>query len=376
MVVVTINYRIGPFGFLAHPELSKESAHGASGNYGILDQIAALKWVQKNIDKFGGDPDRVTIFGQSAGSRSVCALVASPLAAGLFHRAIGQSGSGFGPMSHLTESQPRLPAAEETGLAFAQALGTEETPASLEKMRSISAEEVLSTFELKLRLRPQINVDGWVFPDPIELIFKRGDQNPVDVIVGFNADEATSMFGSSSSVTMEAFRDRVKGRYGESAEEFFEIYPFQNDQEAKEAILASVRDAWFAWQMRTWADLVSTTGRKAYLYYFSRVPPIPKSEDYGAYHGAEHVYIVGNLESTSFTPEPVDWDLSKTMMGYWVNFARTGDPNGESLVHWPAYTADTGYYIELGDRVRVNQHLLKKECDFFYKYNASGRSFR
>jgi para-nitrobenzyl esterase len=374
VVVVTINYRLGPFGFLAHPELSRESEHGSSGNYGILDQIAALKWVQRNIAAFGGDPDSVTIFGESAGSQSVCSLVATPLAKGLFHRAIGQSGGGFGAMSCLKEDRHDYLAAEQTGLAFAKAVGGEDAPATLETLRSLSAGEVLAVFEKTLNIRPHLVVDGWVFPDEIHTIFEKGKQNRVDIIVGSNAGEGTSLFGGTGSMRIEQFRDRVQRQYGEFTDEFFETYPVNSDDKVWGVYLASVRDGWFTWQMRTWAQLMSAVDAKAYLYYFTRVPPIPESEKYGAYHGAEHVYIVGNLDTTSFTPEPVDRQLSETMMGFWINFARTGNPNGESLIRWPAYETDTEYYMELGEEVRVGQHLLKKECDFFYRYNASKRA--
>ena len=174
-------------------------------------------------------------------------------------------------------------------------------------------------------------------------------------------------------MTAMQFRGMVQGQYGQFADEFFDTYPVNNDDDVRDALLASVRDGWFTWQMRTWAQLMSTVDRRAYLYYFTRVPPIPESEKYGAYHSAEHVYIVGNLEDTSFTPEPVDYQLSEAMMGYWTNFAKTGDPNGQSLVEWPAYEGGSEYYLELGDEVRVGQHLLKQECDFFDRYNAARR---
>jgi len=375
VVVVTINYRLGPLGFLAHPELSKESENNSSGNYGVLDQIAALQWVQRNIEKFGGDPDIVTIFGESAGSKSVCALVASPLAKGLFHRAIGQSGGGFEAMSYLKEDRPGFMAAEKSGLALAKTVGgDEETIATLDELRSLSASQVLEAAKKTPLIRPQLNIDGWVFPNEIHSIFEQGKQNRVDVILGSNADEATSLLGGIPPMDINQFRESVKRRYSDFTEEFFETYPVNNDEDVGEVFLASMRDGIFTWQMRTWAQLMSTVDTKAYLYFFTRVPPIPESEKYGAYHAAEHVYIVGNLDITSFIPEPVDRQLSETMMDFWINFAATGDPNGDSLVEWPVYEKDTEYYIELGDEVRMGQHLLKKECDFFYRFNASKRT--
>jgi len=370
VVVVTVNYRLGPFGYLAHPELTAESDYGSSGNYGALDQIAALKWVQTNIAAFGGDPGRVTIFGESAGSWSVCYLVASPLARGLFHRAIGQSGGGFGPMCHLREDRHGLQSAEAKGKAFAETVGGEGKPASIETLRAMSAEEILMAFDKMPNNRVRPNVDGWVLPDEIHNIFEQGRQNPVDVIVGSNADEGTSLFRDSVPKNLESFRRHIEKQYKDFAKDFFRVYPATCDDDVWSSYMASTRDDWFTWQMRTWARLTATADAKAYMYYFTRVPPIAENEVYGAYHGAEHIYIVGNFNVASFTPEDTDRELSKKMMEYWVNFARSGDPNGKGLPEWPVYEKATEYYMELGDTVQVGTHLLQKECDFFDRYNA------
>jgi len=374
VVAVTINYRLGPFGYLAHPELTAESEHGSSGNYGVLDQIAALEWVQRNIAVFGGDPDRVTIFGESAGSWSVNFLVASPLAKGLFHRAIGQSGAGFGPMVHLGEDRPGRPAAEQTGVAFAEALGSEDEPATLAVMRATPATDILAKFNQVEGGHIGPTVDGWVFPDDIQTIVEEGRQSRVPVIVGSNADEGTTFVPAIIPTTVDELRFFAQQRYGDLAGQFLETYPVNDDSEVREAFVAGVGDAIFTWQMRMWARLTATVEAKAWLYHFTRVPPIPQSETYGSYHGAEIVYVMGNFHLASFTPEAEDELLAETMSGYWVNFAKTGDPNGEGLPVWPNYNFHTRRYLELGDVIQPGSYLLQKECDFFESYFAAERA--
>jgi para-nitrobenzyl esterase len=368
VVSVTINYRLGAFGFMAHPDLSKESEHGSSGNYGVLDQIAALKWVQRNIASFGGDPDNVTIFGESAGSWSVCFLTATPLAKGLFHRAIGQSGAKFGPMVYLSEDRPGRPAAEKTGLEFAKKVGSQSKPASLKELRALPAKEVLSKGK-----HNGPNVDRWVFPDEVAAIYEQGKQNPVNVIVGSNADEGTMFVGWNVPETIETFKRYAEKKYGDMAEEFLKVYPVSDDSDVRDVYIASVGDDWFTWQMRTWARLMETVNTKAYLYHFTRVPPIPDSKKYGSYHGAEIIYIIGNFHLASFEQEKADKRLAKTMSSYWINFAKTGNPNGEGLPEWPAYDIETEYYMEFGDTIQTGQHLAKDKLDFFYKYYTNKR---
>jgi para-nitrobenzyl esterase len=261
-----------------------------------------------------------------------------------------------------------------SGLKFAEAAGDERGPATLDQLRALNAEQVLAAWEKNPGMRPQLVVDGWIFPDTIQAIFQAGQQNRVNVLVGFNADEATSMFGQMPPIKASTFRERLQRQYGDFAEEVLALYPVTSDGGVQRVLQTIIRDSWFAFQMKTWAQLMSTVGTDAYLYYFTRVPPIEDSEVYGAYHGAEHVYIVGNLDNTSFKPESTDWNLSQQMMGYWTNFAETGNPNGERLVEWPAYDLETEYYIELGDEVRIGQHLLREECAFFRRYNESGQN--
>ncbi|MCH8332362.1 carboxylesterase family protein [Candidatus Sumerlaeota bacterium] len=368
VVLVTINYRLGPLGYFAHPALSKESEHGSSGNYGILDQIAALEWVQRNIAAFGGDPDRVTIFGESAGSWSVCYLMATPLAKGLIHRVIGESGGVFDRMPDLRESRPGIQSAEEMGVAVAGG-DSAETIASL---RGKSPEEILELFGGRFRSRP--NVDGWAFPEEVYMIFAKGRQNDVPAILGSNADEGTSLAGARAPRTVQAYTALVERQYGDLAAEMLEVYPAASDEEARGAYLASFRDQVFTWQMRTWARIMSTGGSDAYLYFFSHVPPRPDSDLYGAYHAAEIAYAFNNLHTSSFTAKEGDLELADTMSDYWVNFAATGDPNAKGLPQWPAYDKQSEPFMEFGDGAKTGSGLLRREVDFFDKYFARQRA--
>ena len=368
VVLVTINYRLGPLGYLAHPELSAESPQGSSGNYGVLDQIAALKWVQKNIAAFGGDARNVSIFGESAGSWSVNALVATPLAKGLFHRAIGQSGGSFGPMSYLKEDRARLTAAEKVGAAFAKAAGAD----SLKALRAVPAEKIIDVFNndtegRKFRTAP--NVDGWVLPDEIRNIFAQGKQNDVPVIVGSNANEMTTLtVPATVPKTMEDYRKRIEPLYGEATRDFDALYPVKSDADVTAAYLGSLRDVTFTLPMRTWARMTATGRSKAYLYFFSHVPPNANSKYLGAYHAAEIAYVFNNLNPQNTMLGELDRKLSETMSTYWVNFAKTGDPNGKGLPKWTPYNEKDETYMDFGDVVQTRQHLLKSKLDFLEQF--------
>jgi para-nitrobenzyl esterase len=364
VVLVTINYRLGPLGFLAHPELTAESAHKSSGNYGLLDQIAALKWVQKNIAQFGGDPRRVTIFGESAGSWSVNALVATPLAKGLFHRAIGESGGSFGAMMNLREDKKNLVAAEKVGAAFGNAAGAK----SLAEMRALSAETIVTVFSGDpegSKFRSAANVDGWVFPDEIRGLFAKGKQNDVPVIVGSNANEMTTLTAPAMvPKTLAEYRNRITPLYGEALGEFDAQYPAKTDADVPKAYLDSLRDVTFTLPMRTWARMTATGKAKAYLYWFSHVPPNPNSQYLGAYHAGEIAYVFHNFNPNNKLIQDADHKLAETMMSYWINFATTGNPNGKGLPEWKAYEQKTEPYLDFGTPVQLRHHLLKAQLDF------------
>ncbi|MEY4166943.1 MAG: hypothetical protein RIR52_767 [Acidobacteriota bacterium] len=363
VVLVTINYRLGPLGYLAHPELTAESAGRVSGNYGLLDQVAALQWVKRNIATFGGDPKRVTIFGESAGSWSVNALVASPLARGLFHRAIGQSGGWFNAGVRLSE-------AEEVGQNFARAAGV----TTLADLRALPAERVveLATSHPEGRkFRTIVNVDGWALPDEIRRIFAAGRQNRVPVIVGSNANEMTSLVAPNTIPrTREALRTQAGRAYGELLPEFEAVYGVAADADAPAAYLGSLRDSVFTWQMRTWARMTVAAGSEAWLYWFSHAPPIPNSSFFGAFHAGEIPYVFNNF-SSRMKVVPDDHQLAGAMMGYWVNFAKGGDPNGGGLARWEKYDPRTEPYLELAaPRITLKTSLLRPQLDFIEKVQS------
>jgi len=370
VVLVTINYRLGPFGFLAHPDLTAESSHGASGNYGVLDQIAALRWVKENIDAFGGDPERITIFGESAGSWSVCALMATPLSEGLFHRAIGQSGGVFGAMGRLHAEADGQESAHAAGLRFAEALGVD----SAESMRAVSPERLLEVFFHEGAEYPSRGiVDGWVFSEAIRHTFANGRQHAVPVIVGSNADEMTSLTPKERVPrTMDRLRAYVERSYPGLEKEYFRLYPAENDEAAARSFLASMRDRAFTWQMRQWARSMGNVDEEAYLYYFTRVPPIENNAYYGAFHAAEIRYAFGNVDVEDEGYEREDVALSDAISQYWVNFAATGTPNGDGLPTWPAYDEDSEPYMILGDRIRSDTRLLRDQLDFIGKQIEAG----
>jgi para-nitrobenzyl esterase len=348
VVVVTTNYRLGVFGFLAHPELTAESPQHASGNYAILDHVAALKWVQKNIASFGGDPSDVTIFGESAGSWSVNTVQATPLAKGLFHRAIGESGGQF-------TSTTTLAAAEQAGLALAKAAGAD----SLNALRAVSADTLLAIQSF----RSGITVDGYVLPDTVRQLFAEKKQNNVPVLVGSNKNEWTTLGNVAQfPKTMEAYRQRVERQFGAAVNEYDAAYPVKSDADIAEALLGVGRDTTFTLEMRTWARMVGAAGKPAYLYQFTRVPPGPDPAR-GAYHAAEIQYVFNNVGSRPWATD-IDRRLANEMSSYWVNFATAGDPNGAGLPKWTRYDAASEPYLELGDTIQTKNHLLKMQLDF------------
>ena len=361
IVLVSLNYRLGPLGYLAHPALSAESPRHASGNYGVLDQIAALTWVQTNIAVFGGDPAKVTIAGESAGSWSVNTLVASPLARGLFTRAIGQSGGRFSRTPYLTEDLGSSQSAERVGLAFGKALGAE----SLAALRAVPVDRLLAVSAF----RTQETVDGWVLPDEIRTIFANKQHHNVPVIVGSNANEMTSLVGASSAPhTIEQFRSRFSQQYGEMAADIERAYGVATDADAAPAALALARDTTFTSHMRSWVRATVAAGSKAYLYYFTHVPPSPRAKELLAFHAGELPYVFNVIPSsdpreTGFAYGDADRALSEAMSSYWVNFVVSGNPNGKGLREWPAYRLDTEPYLEFGTTIRTGTQLLKRELD-------------
>ena len=340
VVVVTYNYRLGPFGWFSHPDLSKESGHNASGNQGLMDAIALLKWVQRNIAAFGGDPRNVTIFGESAGGILVAALLGSPEAKGLFQRAISESGGWMGvsiaPMITLAE-------AEQSGTQVASSMGA----TSLAELRAKSAEELQKGGRGQ---RPI--VDGWSLREDLSKTFAEGRQHEADVLVGSNKDEGTFPFFGVNAESAKRFGRATRERWGEQADAFLKLYPAGSEAESNTSQLAAFRDE-LSWHMRTWAELQARRGKsRAYVYYFTHEPPPAGNQpSRGATHTAEIPYAFNNLAANREWPE-ADRRLADQMSSYWVNFATKGDPNGKGLPGWPAYKDKaTGRAMILGPTV-------------------------
>lgn len=335
VVLVSFNYRVGQLGFFAHPELSAENPEGVSGNYGLLDQIAALEWVQDNISAFGGDPDKVTIFGESAGGISVSMLCASPLAKGLFRGAISQSGGSFGPIrerNYPGENMKSLEMAEKDGLLFAEGLGA----SSIEELRAMEPSALGRPFAMAGGAWPV--VDGYVIPDDQYKMYESGNFNDVNVLIGYNSDEGLSFsFGGNDA---DVHRAGVEERYGPYAEALMDAYPVDGTLLTRSG-RDLIRDAAFGWHTWSWARLQSEKGRsKVFLYYFDQHPDYPEDSPLygnGSPHGQDVDFVFMNLKEEI---NDTDFELSDMMADYWTNFAKYGDPNGEGLPHWPAFTTE------------------------------------
>ncbi len=344
VVLVSIAYRVGQIGFLAHPELSAENPHGVSGNYGLLDQIAALKWIQNNIAAFGGDPGKVTIFGESAGGISVSMLCASPLAKGLFHRAISQSGGSFGPTRPTTypgENMKTLEQAEQEGIAYAERAGA----SSIAELRKMNANDLPMGMGMG---GGWPIVDGYVIPDDQFKLYETGKYNDVPVLIGYNSDEGLSF---RPGRTPQEFVENVERRFGPFAAALIEAYPVGENSVPRSA-RNLMRDAAFGWHTWSWARLQSKTGKSpVFFYYFDqhpeRVEGTPQA-DHGTPHGVDVPYVFMHIDPANPDTSPSDLKISEIMGTYWTNFAKYGHPNGEGVPHWPAFSNENPVVMYLG----------------------------
>jgi len=365
VVLVTMNYRLGVLGFFAHPELTRESGHDASGNYGLMDQIAAMQWVRANIAAFGGDPQRVTIFGQSAGSASILFQVASPLTKGLFHRAIGESGGlRNGPL-------PTRATAEADGVELGRTL---DAP-TIAVLRSKSAAELVKASAAGTGP----TIDGWVLREEPEETIRKRQHHDVPLLIGSNAEESNVLL--RAPLPAAKYLEQSKLQYGPLSDQHLALYPGGSEEVAKTSQARAFDDR-YAWSMWKWAGLhtASPTSR-AWLYYFTRRPPADAPIP-GAAHDAELYYVFNNLRL--FKQSWTDWDrsLENTLSSYWVNFATTGDPNGgppgRNLPQWPAFSADHSDRVMIfGDTVTVGPSPLDRtKVAFFDAAHAAAMARR
>lgn len=363
-VIVTFNYRLGAFGFFAHPDLAKESGHNASGNYGMMDAIAMLQWVKRNIAAFGGDPNNVTIAGESAGAIMIGALVGSPQAKGLFHRAIAESGGWMGlTMAKMTTAAQ----AQENGAKAMNTLG----------VKTIAELRTKPLAELGGLNGSGLIVDGYVIPEDVSLTFMNGKQNAVDVLTGSNKDEANfgicgpaaglvGRGGRGGGMTLDAFKANAERRFGDAAADYVKLYGVTSDAEAQPAAHVACAEE-ITWNMRQWSAAQTKAGKKAYTYFFTHIPTLNgQPSPQGATHTAEISYAFNNPKGQATqTWNDVDTKLAATMSSYWINFITKGDPNGPGLPSWPQYRDMNSKVMVLGDTVQAEAAPPVEKLKFY-----------
>jgi len=360
VVLVSINYRVGPLGFFAHPALSAESECGSSGNYGLMDQVAALEWVRDNIAAFGGDPACVTVFGESSGALDLLHLMTAPRARGLFHRAIGQSGAPW-------EGTPSRSLGEAAGVRLVGQLGIENPSGAkaLAALRAIDAEDLIRRVdEATGGYAATVIVDGWLLDRSAGDTFVDGTETPVPLLIGSNENEFSTLpyYLPAVERTVAGYERWVRGTWGAAADRLLELYPVAADPEVSAALIAQLTDAAFTCPARVAARCHARAGNPTYRYFFTRASPGPGGERLGAYHSME----VGYVFDTRFEwlpTEEADLELVEAMGRAWVAFAATGDPNVEGLVEWPPYDPEVDAYLELGDRIAAAEGVKTERCD-------------
>jgi len=342
VVLVTVNYRVGPLGFLAHPWLAEESDHGSAGNYGLLDKIAALNWVRDNISAFGGDATQITVFGQSAGSQSVCALMASPLAEGLFHRAIGQSGACFAPIPSDADGRVR-------GRQLVDHLSVD----ALQALREVDPERLLQAAEAtNWALQSRIVIDGWVLPDPPRVRYQRGKHHAMPLLLGSLANEGERLLPLDTTLTeaeLDAFLDTLSSSMAEPLKTAYAKNQASPGRVQRDILI----DRFMTLAMRRWAGFNQQAAAPTFLYFMDHVPPafhlyMPDDPQLnlpgglrsaGAYHSGDLALVFGNTDEVGIHWNAEDRAVSSLMVRYWTNFAKQGDPNGTGVPTWPAYEA-------------------------------------
>ncbi|MCD8489373.1 MAG: carboxylesterase family protein [Desertifilum sp.] len=367
VVVVTLNYRLGALGFLAHPALTAESPHASSGNYGLMDQILALKWVRDHIREFGGNPKNVTIFGQSAGAVSVTTLMTSPLAEGLFQRAIAQSGSVPNHLRCLSASRPNLPSLESVGEAFAQRLG------GSPELRRQPWQKVVKVWETTLEETPfdsdmagsgtlnHLSIDGYLIPELPGTAFALGRQQRVPFLTGTVADEGAVFAYNLRINTLSAYTRFLNQVFGSTlAQQYWALYPARDHPSARQAIRTLISDL-FVLDMKTMAMQMAAVQPQTYVYQFDRVSRGNARSGLGSFHGIELRYVFGTLPENQGFEREDEW-LSQRMAEYWTQFARTGNPNG-SGASWPPFNAKSDRYQLLSSRIQTDRNLRRQSLE-------------
>jgi len=365
VVIVSMNYRLGIFGFFSHPGLTAESAHHASGNYGLMDQVAALKWVHENIAAFGGDPNNVTIFGESAGSFAVSALMASPLSKALIHAAIGASGAFFGK----TLGPRSLEESEKRDAVFAESLGLK----FIGQLRAVNAQRILDAATRENQSLFEPSVDGYFMPSRVYDIYARGEQAHIPLTAGWNRNEGSYQhFFGTERVNQQNYAARIRLRFGEAAPEALKLFPGGSEEEVKRSAALLNTAEFIAFGTWKWLEMHLQTGEPpVYRYEFDQVPPASEGHEAEAglaYHSAEIEYVFGTLDWKKIPWRPEDYKLSEQMGTYWTNFAKNGNPNGAGLGVWPVYIRKSGYQVmHLGAAPRAMADKQREQFVFLDK---------
>lgn len=372
VVVVNLSYRLGQFASFAHPQLTQEAEYKASGNYALLDQIAGLQWVQQNIAAFGGDPKNVTLFGQSAGAWYASKLMASPLAKGLFHRVIAQSGGDLS-LAGRRDGMPRLEDAERAGLEFARSLGCE----TIDQLRALPAEKILAAPMPSIANNNGFTtfVDGHVIPDGPYELFASGRQTDVPLLIGYNANEGENLL--ERRLDGQNYVAAIHRQYQEFADRFLAEYPAELQDEAYRSQVR-LRAETINWHIATWARLHAGTAQsEVYFYHFTRIPPWEPFKTIGAAHGAELSYVFGHPRNLARFTMQAPWSAYRDILvvrdiqTYWTNFAKTGDPNGPGMKTWPPFTTEEEKIIEIGNQPTIRDLPNKKEHALMDAYMKS-----
>lgn len=380
VVVITVNYRLGPWGFLAHPALAEESEHNSAGNYGLMDKIAALKWVQKNIRGFGGNSENVTLFGQSAGSSSICALMTSPLASDLFHKAIGQSAACLAKEKVDANGQERGSHLAQLALGRLRKSGPEdsESKVSAKELRAIENETLLSAMQTSdWSVASRIVVDGWVLPKAPLDVFNANQQTKVPLLVGSLANEGHELLPLNNALTESELDQYLSKTFADSASKLKALYAEDLAISPGMALREILTDAFMAMSMRGWAQYNHSAGQPSYLYYMEYVPPAhqiylfndpdlhlpggPRSS--GAYHSGDLAYVFNNVGKSGDFWSEKDFAMARTMSGYWTNFAKTGNPNGANLPNWASYEPQSHNTLLLSNEIKTIAGAKREKLD-------------